>query len=241
MKRIVRKKEQSVRIQTSILNEIEKRVLIAIAKRLPAWMTSDMLTAIGFLGSVIICTGFILSNFNLNWLWLTIFGLGVNWFGDSLDGTLARVRNTQRPIYGFYIDHSMDAINEALMFLGAGLSPLFDFRWAALCYALYMALSSSVYINTHLRNEFRLTYASLGPTEFRLIVVFLCLGYLYVEPLRVHLNTIYVFETGLKFGIYDYVAIFICFILALMYLVTFIFDARYYSKLDPKKKHAEKQ
>ena len=88
--------KQAKRIQTSILNAYEKIVLVWLAERMPARMTSDQLTFIGFVGAVIVATGYALSNLNLNWLWLASFGFVVNWFGDSLDGSLARVRNTPR-------------------------------------------------------------------------------------------------------------------------------------------------
>ena len=88
--------KQANRIQTSILNPLEKKVLVWLAGRMPAWVTSDMLTVVGFIGALIIAAGYALSNLNLNWLWLSCFGFLVNWFGDSLDGSVARVRNTQR-------------------------------------------------------------------------------------------------------------------------------------------------
>ena len=116
--------KQAERIQTSFLNGVEKKVLIWLAERQPRWMTSDKLTFIGFLGAILIFIGFVLSRNNIQWLWLSSFGLVVNWYGDSLDGTLARVRKCQRPLYGYYLDHTIDCVNEALMFIGAGLSGL---------------------------------------------------------------------------------------------------------------------
>ncbi len=233
------KEEHSKRIQTSILNGLERKILVFFAKHQPNWVTSDMLTAIGFVGSLIIFAGFILSNLSLNWLWLTVAGLIINWYGDSMDGTLARVKNQQRPIYGFFVDHNMDSINEGLMFIGAGLSPLFDLSLAVLCYAAYMVLSSYVYINAHLKNEFKLTYAALGPTEFRLIVMVLSLCYLYIEPLHGKLHTFTILSQTLSFGIYDYVALAVWLILTLMFLVSFFKDARYFAKIDPLKKNQE--
>ena len=114
--------EKSVRIQTSVLNGVEKKALLWLAERQPKWVNSDTLTLIGFIGSVIIAAGYILSNYNINFLWLASLGLVINWYGDSLDGTLARFRKQQRPVYGFYLDHTMDAINETFMFMGVGLS-----------------------------------------------------------------------------------------------------------------------
>lgn len=94
--------KQAKRIQTSFISALEKKALVWLASKQPQWITSDTMTFIGFIGSVLSAAGFMLSNLGVNWLWLTIFGLIVNWYGDSLDGTLARVRGAQRPIYGYY-------------------------------------------------------------------------------------------------------------------------------------------
>ena len=131
---------QAKRIQTSILNPLEKKVLVYLAERMPARMQSDQLTLIGFLGALIVALGYALSNLNLNWLWLASFGFVVNWFGDSLDGTLARVRGTQRKTYGFFIDHNVDVINECIMFAGVGLSPLVNMTFMAGVLVAYLAL-----------------------------------------------------------------------------------------------------
>jgi phosphatidylglycerophosphate synthase len=122
--------KQSKRIQTSVLSGVEKKVLLWLAERQPKWVDSDTLTFIGFLGAVVIAAGYILSNCSVQFLWLASLGFVINWYGDSLDGTLARYRKQQRPVYGFYIDHTMDAINETLMFMGAGLSPFMRFDLA---------------------------------------------------------------------------------------------------------------
>ena len=91
--------KQAQRIQTSIINSLEKKALVWLAQRQPSWVTSDMLTALGTLGALIVAVGFVLSNYSIQWLWLSSLGMVVNWYGDSLDGTLARVHNCQRPIY----------------------------------------------------------------------------------------------------------------------------------------------
>lgn len=92
-------KADAKRIQTSVLNTLEKKVLIWLAERQPKWMTSDILTYIGSFGALIVASGYILSAWNINFLWLSSWGFIINWYGDSLDGTLARVRKTQRPVY----------------------------------------------------------------------------------------------------------------------------------------------
>ena len=146
-------KQQANRIQTSILNPFEKKILVWLAGKMPAWVTSDMLTFVGFLGALIIAAGYALSNLNLNWLWLACFGFLVNWFGDSLDGSLARVRGTQRKTYGFFIDHNVDVINETIMFIGVGMSPLVNLTFMMALLVSYMMLSVYVYIDCHLKGE----------------------------------------------------------------------------------------
>jgi len=119
-----KKTEQSQRIQKSFLNAAEKKALVWMAERLPRWVTSDMMTAVGSIGAFTIALGYALSTRNVAWIWLASLGFVINWVGDSLDGTIARVRNQQRPKYGFFLDHNIDCINEAMMFIGLGLSPM---------------------------------------------------------------------------------------------------------------------
>ena len=226
---------QALRIQTSFINGIEKRALVWLAKRMPRWVNSDMLTAVGTLGALIVAIGFALSCLNVQWLWLSSFGLLVNWFGDSLDGTLARVRDCQRPVYGYYVDHTVDCINEGLMFIGAGLSPFLHLDLALLAYAIYLVLTINVSINAHLKGEFRLTYFKLGPTEFRIIIVVANTLLIAIPALAAIANTHTLFGLTITMHILDYVAAFIILAMALIYIVTTISDARKYAAIDPKK------
>ena len=164
-------KADAVRIQTSVLNALEKKVLVWLAERQPKWMTSEILTYLGTFGAVVIAVGYILTPWNPNFLWLSSLGFVINWYGDSLDGTLARVRNTQRPVYGYYLDHTIDAINEVIIFVGVGLSGLIHLEIALLALVMYLLMTINVSINAHLKKEFRLTYAKMGPTEFRIIMI----------------------------------------------------------------------
>ena len=167
------KEENAVRIQTSILNGVEKKVLVWIAARLPKWVTSDMLTWFGVFGSFIVFLGYVLNNL-LNapaWIWLSSLGLVFNWFGDSLDGSIARVRKTQRPLYGFYLDHNIDCVTEFFMFIGIGLSGMCNLWITMLCFIPYLMLEVYVSINAPLKNALKLTYGKMGPTELRLIIV----------------------------------------------------------------------
>ena len=226
---------QALRIQTSFINGIEKRALVWLAKRMPRWVNSDMLTAVGTLGALIVAIGFALSCLNVQWLWLSSFGLLVNWFGDSLDGTLARVRDCQRPVYGYYVDHTVDCINEGFMFIGAGLSPFLHLDLALLAYAIYLVLTINVSINAHLKGEFRLTYFKLGPTEFRIIVIVANTLLISIPALAAIANTHTLFGLTVTMHILDYVAAFIILAMALIYIVTTISDARKYAAIDPKK------
>lgn len=229
--------KQSVRIQTSLLNGVEKKALVWLAERQPKWADSDMLTFIGFIGSVVIAAGYILSNYNVHFLWLASLGFVINWYGDSLDGTLARVRKQQRPIYGFYIDHTMDAINEVLMFMGVGLSPFMRFDLSCVLLVIYLMLTLNVSMNAHLKGEFRLTYAKLGPTEFRLICIIANAVLVFAKPLRTWALELPWPSPILELHVLDLVGIVILLALVLIYLVTIFQDARYYAKIDPKHKN----
>jgi len=226
-------RKQSERIQKSILNAVEKKVLVWMAKRMPSWVTSDMLTFVGTVGSIIICIGYIFSNQNINWLWFASFGLVVNWFGDSLDGSLARVRNQQRPVYGFYLDHNVDVINETFMFVGAGLSCFAHLKYLLMVLVAYLLLSVYVYITAHVKNEFKLTYAGMGPTELRIIAILVNTIIIYVPAFREFTLTFEYFGAPEKMFILDVVAVVLTVIILLMFLISFIKDARILAKQDP--------
>ena len=223
------------RIQTSFLNPYEKRILVALASRMPAWVTSDMLTFVGFLGACIVATGYALSNLNLNWLWLASFGFVVNWFGDSLDGTLARVRNIQRKTYGFFIDHNVDVINECLMFLGVGLSPLVNLTFMMGVLVGYLMLSVYVYIDCYMKGEHRLAYGGLGPTEFRLIAILVNCLFIFFPALTRVKTHIVLFHNEFDFGILDGIAVVVAALLFVIYLSSFIKDIGYFQRIDPPK------
>ena len=203
---------------------------------MPSRVTSDMLSAIGFMGSVLIAAGYILTDVSIHFLWLASFGFVVNWFGDSLDGTLARVRNCQRPLYGYYLDHMLDCFNELLMFVGAGMSVLMDLRIALLLLVAYLIMTVNVSINAHLRSEFKLTYAKLGPTEFRIIIIIVNSLFALIRPLREFSVAFCVCGRPVELMALDMVGLAIFFILAAMFTVTFIKDLHIYSDLDPKKR-----
>lgn len=226
-------KADAVRIQTSVLNALEKKVLVWLAQRQPKWMTSDILTYIGTFGAMVIAAGYILSSWDIRFLWLSSFGFLINWYGDSLDGTLARVRNTQRPVYGYYIDHTIDAINEVMIFVGVGISGLMNLEIALLALVMYLLMTINVSINAHLKKEFKLTYASMGPTEFRIIMIVINTLFVLIRPLRDFSHSFTICGNEITFRALDYIGIIIIVILALMYLSTVRKDIRDYAKMDP--------
>ena len=229
--------ENSVRIQTSILNQKEHQILNWLAARQPGWVDSDMLTFIGFLGALMISAGYFLTNFSINYLWLASFGFVVNWYGDSLDGSLARFRKQQRPVYGYYLDHTMDAVNEAFMFAGLGLSPYMRFDIAAIILIVYLMLTVNVTMNAHLRKEFRLTFAKLGPTEFRIFAIAANTVLLFNKPLQeFELNLPWFGDKIFDIHVLDLVGGLVLVIMVPIYIITVIKDIRYYSSIDPKHK-----
>lgn len=233
------KDHQSERIQTSLLNAAEKKALTWLAWHQPKGMTSDLLTLIGFFGSVIIALGYTLANGNLAWIWLASLGFVINWYGDSLDGTFARVHNQQRKTYGFFIDHNVDCINESLMFIGIGLSPMMNMNVALLVLSAYLILSIYVYISAHLKNEFKLTYAKMGPTELRIVVILVNTLYFFVRPFQEYRITISFFGNEQHFGVMDYVGALLFIGLVIVYLQSLFKDAKEYAKQDPLIRHDE--
>jgi archaetidylinositol phosphate synthase len=159
------------RLQQSLLAPIEKRVLIWLAHRLPAWVNSDRLTLLGFLSLAGVGISYWYSRVSRAGLVLASLFLILNWFGDSLDGTLARVRNQQRPRYGFYVDHILDACGSVFVFVGLALSGYMNPRIAMALLVAYLLLSVEAYLATYTVGTFQLSFAAFGPTELRLLLM----------------------------------------------------------------------
>ena len=155
------------REKTFLLARPEGRVLEWIARRLPRWVLPDHLTALGVLAAIGIAAAYALSNRDPVWLWAASGLLVVHWLGDSLDGTLARVRRIERPRYGYYLDHLVDAIATALIGIGLGLSPYMLLITGLVIVVAYLVLSINTYLETNTLGVFSLGYGRLGPTEAR--------------------------------------------------------------------------
>ena len=156
---------------TFVLSDLEKKLLVRIADRLPRWVLPDHLTLFGMFGSALVTAGYLLSNQAVWWLWVANLGFFINWFGDSLDGTTARVRKIQRPRYGFYLDHLTDAFSTIAIGLGLGLSPYMLLSVGLAIVAGYLVLSINVYLESQVLGDFRFGYGVVGPTESRLILM----------------------------------------------------------------------
>lgn len=163
--------QSHTRINNTLLGSTEKKVLIWLAGRMPAWVVPDTLTLVGLIASFLIFFSYALTLVNKDFLWLASFGFILQWFGDSLDGTLARYRKIERPRYGFFVDHIIDTVSEVLIFLGLGLSPYLRFDLALLALISYLLLSTYVYLVTYVNGVFRISYARLGPTETRVLAI----------------------------------------------------------------------
>lgn len=228
--------ENANRIQTSLLNGIEKKALVWMAQRLPGWVTSDMLTFFGVFAAVFYAFFCWMANFDLNYYWASSLCLVANWFGDSLDGTLARVRNTQRPKYGFFIDHSLDALTTCLFCIGLGLGPLMNLDIALFVMGGYLCMSIYTYLSTIVMGQFRLTYAGLGPTEVRIIIIAVCTLYIYERFPQAN-----VMIAGREWTVFDFIGAAVAVILFGIYIISMIKDLKYLAKIDPLKKINEQR
>lgn len=161
------------RVNDILLGPLERPVLQWLARHMPSWMTPDIFTLIGLMGAFVVVAGYGLSNLDRGYLWLASFGFLIHWFGDSLDGTLARFRHIERPLYGFFVDHILDAFCEVIIFLALGLTPYVTFINACLCLIAYLMLSIVVFVRTYVLGEFKISYGKLGPTEVRVIAILL--------------------------------------------------------------------
>ena len=169
--------ETDKRTNDILLGPLERPALQFFARHMPAWVNSDMLTVFGFLGAILtgvsyamVGTGEIKGN---GWLFVASLGFIINWFGDSLDGTLARYRHHERPNFGFYIDHSIDGITTLLIFAGMGLSGIARLEITLFALAAYLLVMIHVFLKTHVTGHFEMTSIGIGPTEVRLMGIIL--------------------------------------------------------------------
>ena len=157
-------------VQGNFVAVAEKRTLAWLADRMPAWMNSDHLTAIGAAGQLLVGCSYLLARWNRWGLLLAIFFLAVNWFGDSLDGTLARHRDQQRPRYGFYVDHVLDSLGSLFLCAGLAVSGYMHPLVAMAMLVAFLMLSVETYLATYTLSKFQMSHWIFGPTEIRIIL-----------------------------------------------------------------------
>jgi archaetidylinositol phosphate synthase len=165
------KTQPAIRVQTNILARRERAVLNWLCSHMPRSVTPDQLTAVGVLGAAIVLTGYVGSRFDPAFFWLATFGFLVHWFGDSLDGSLARFRRAERPRYGYFLDHSVDALCNLLILVGLGFSVYMRLDVALFVLLGYFMLCMYVFLYNHVSGSFQLSFLALGPTELRVGLV----------------------------------------------------------------------
>lgn len=219
------------RVNDILLGPLERPALKWLAAHTPARVTPDMMSAIGVAGALITLLGYALSQLDRNFLWLASLGFVINWFGDSLDGTIARYRHIERPRYGYFIDHTLDAFCQIMVFVGLGLTPYVDFRISLLCLVAYMLLSVLVYVRTYVVGHFQLSYGKLGPTEVRVIAILLNLG-MYLGGIR-PAGLTWQLAGRMTISIYDVIVLAVAALLAYFFVTSWWAQARQLAKLEP--------
>src|SRR5438128_4162088 len=189
------------RKQLSMLAGVEKQTLIWLARRMPAWVNSDHLTLLGFVAMIAAGLFYWAAASDRRALVLVIVALAVNWFGDSLDGTLARVRNRLRPRYGFYVDHITDAIGTFFLLGGLALSGYMNPFLALGLLIAYFLLSIEVYLTTYTIGAFHLSFWSFGPTELRLLLMVGNIALFYRPVVTLFGRQFLLFDVGGAIGI----------------------------------------
>lgn len=166
------------RIQRNLLAAAERRLLTWLCSRMPTRVTPNALTAAGLAGALAVFTGYVASAVDPNWLWVAIIGYVLHWFGDSMDGSLARYRQIERPSFGYFVDHSCDGLATLLILAGLGLSPFVRLDVALLALAGYLLLSIHAFLSARVLDELKLSYVAAGPTELRLALIIFTLAML---------------------------------------------------------------
>src|SRR6266852_9440967 len=158
------------RVHTSFSAGVERKALVWLADRMPAWLNSDHLTALGLISMAGAGLAYWAARWNKWALVAAVACLALNWLGDSLDGTLARVRQCQRPRYGFYVDHIVDSFGALALMGGLALSG-YTHPWIAVgLLVAFLMLSIQSYLATHALGEFRISFWRFGPTELRILL-----------------------------------------------------------------------
>jgi phosphatidylglycerophosphate synthase len=208
------------RVNDILLGPLERPALKWLAVHMPTWVTPDLCTATGVIGALAIMISYALSRIDPTFLWLASLGFVINWFGDSLDGTLARYRQIERPLYGFFIDHTADAFNETMIMLGLGLTPYVRFDLTCLALSVYLLFSIFAFVRIYTFGEFKISYWKVGPTEVRVLAILFNTA-MYFGGLRV-ISVSYGATGQITFSPYDLVLVAIVLIMLSSFVVIVI-------------------
>ena len=219
--------ENHKRVNDMILGPLERPTLQFFASNMPAWVNPDILLGFGLFGSLLIIIGYLLTNFNSAFLWLASLGFVINWFGDSLDGTLARYRKIERPKYGFFVDHTADSLSMVMIFVGLGLSAYVRLDIAALACIGYLLMTILTYIGAFVSGEFRISYAKIGPTEMRLIAIIVNILLFFFGNPQLRLTSDYSISAA------DIVILIMAIALVITFIISTLREASRWSELDP--------
>jgi len=184
------------RVQESLSSGIEKRILLWLAARTPAAINSDHLTLLGFAAQFLAGASYALAGRNKFALLAATFFIGLNWLGDSLDGTLARFRNQQRPRYGFYVDHIIDTFGAGFLMGGLAISGYLHWGVALAMLIAFLMLSIEIYLATYTLGHFQLSYWLFGPTEIRILLAIGNITLLFRPMVHIHRHVFQLFDVG---------------------------------------------
>jgi Phosphatidylglycerophosphate synthase len=184
------------REQTSVLAPLERAALRGLARRMPACVNSDHLSLLGLAAMFLAGVFYALSGRNPLLLHLVNLCIFLNWFGDSLDGTLARYRDRQRPRYGFYVDHIIDTFGTMFLILGLALSGYISERVAAVVLVVFLMLAINSYLAAYALGIFKISQGLFGPTEIRLLLIIGNLTLLHSAHTRILGHRFLLFDVG---------------------------------------------
>lgn len=212
-------KQSSVRVQNSILARPERVILNWFCAQMPSVVTPDILTAIGVAGAVVVLAGYVGSRFDPVFFWLATAGFLVNWFGDSLDGSLARFRVCESPRYGYFLDHTADAVSILLILVGLGFSAYIRLDVALAVLISYFLMCIYVFLYNHVCGSFQISFAAIGPTELRIGLILMNFWMYTGGSSKLDIM-------GQPFSIYDLVFILVAATLAGLFVVSMSQAAR---------------
>jgi archaetidylinositol phosphate synthase len=192
---------EATRTQGSLLSRVERRCLLWLAERLPMWVSPDHLTLVGLVSSIGIGVFYSIVRLDRRGLFAVSVLLAVNWFGDSLDGTLARVRRRERPRYGFYIDHIVDSLGAVLLLGGLGLSGLMSPGIAAGLLIAFLILSVEVYLATYTVGTFEISHWRISPTEIRIVLAVFNVVVYWFPAVKIQAHSYLLFDLLGELGI----------------------------------------